>query len=1068
MKLIIFFYLIFYFHHTFAQDNRFIVEYQNPLTDEQLKKIKALETINHIEQPVFFTTSYLKKIYFIDSPLSTLKGKHFPSNLRPSIIETSKEIDFFSFDPMSFYQWHFNNRGQVFYRDQYIFKTEGVKTKSGEGLNQKEIFDYLEGKEFRQVKVAVIDTGVDFFHPDLKQAILKNPKECTPEGNIKFEPSTDEDGNGLIGDCLGWNFAASSAQEARTPIDRHGHGTHISGIIAAQNGNGLGVSSLALNNRIKILPIKVNNDPDYVTPTIEVRSRRGKRLISRSDVFLKALAYAIDRKVDVINLSIGWNKINDNQLLRRAVQDAYRQGITIVAAAGNSRSNDPIYPCSYPEVICVGALNNQGEIAHFSNYGGHVDLFAPGEFILSTFPSQTANLNFAIRGYEVMSGTSQATPLVSSAVALIKSVTPRINPNFLEYKLFSSSKKREELKTFARFGELDILKALSFNEGNQAFYAPNLKLTSLGLYSPQTGDLNFSLYLKNLSLSKEPVDLKITFQTDALSIQQDTFGSQMIPPGKTKKIDIKAKILNRFANFKQPLNITLTHKESGKVQTFQHELKIGQAILNNEKLRKFPIELNTEQLLTTKQNNIIKTVITAVPSIYEQKEQEFYFQKREDGKLKSINLLRPDGRTFKELKPILLEDTERVLAFFQYDANYDRELDYFLLLIKRTETERYFEIKILNKDLVSYFTKAITYPFNRLKLDKLTAQFSHGDISGLEQLGLMPTDIQGQKIALPYFIVPDAIVPRAQQIIDDFSPISYQTADRIFFQQVDKVDEERIHLKQATLLDLTDITEIKTAHNHFFQDQLLDTVMLPQNQYDFYQGKIRFILNIGRGLFVKSYLVSKIGTARPEVSPLQQSIKLNDRAFFIQPGDETPIIATAQTRLRNQIAIDYYQFASNAQGSIEQKSFVWNNKEFKNPRLLAFKTEGNRSKSYILGQNQLGLIDSEGEIISQAKIKKYSFIPPKLFYLLHQPVQVQTPNGQTMGILRNGTELTDSTVQVFAPIQGQLLAPIAGSLKLPSGCKALTPKLVGKLSYYRQICQTGPKKWELHFLPLTF
>ena len=217
------------------------------------------------------------------------------------------------------------------------------------------------GNEGEGVTIAIIDTGVDYTHPDLKDNIIGG-KDFTGKGDY---------------------------------MDGHGHGTHVAGTIAATN-TGIGIVGIAPKS--KILALKALDD-----------SGGGE-----IEWMIAALRYAISRKVDIINMSLGGP---DTQELREIIVEAVTQGIIIVAAAGNEGDGDIntdefSYPGAYPEVIQVGAVDYNGTLAYFSNTNSEVDILAPGVRVLSTF------LNHQ---YARMDGTSMAAPHVSGAVALIRS-----------------------------------------------------------------------------------------------------------------------------------------------------------------------------------------------------------------------------------------------------------------------------------------------------------------------------------------------------------------------------------------------------------------------------------------------------------------------------------------------------------------------------------------------------------------------------------------------------------------------------------------------------------------------
>jgi len=239
------------------------------------------------------------------------------------------------------------------------------------------------------VLVAVIDTGIDYNHPDLAANIWTNPGEIPGNG-------IDDDGNGFVDDIHGWDFVNNDGD----PFDDYGHGTHCSGTIGGVGNNGIGVTGVNWN--VKIMGVKFLNSSGSGTTANAVL----------------AVEYATMMHVNLTSNS--WGGGSFSQALYDAIAEAGAANIAFVAAAGNNGANSdtsPAYPAAYdlPNIISVAATDSSDHLASFSNYGAvSVDLAAPGVDILSTLPGNQYGLN---------SGTSMATPHVSGAYALALSVS---------------------------------------------------------------------------------------------------------------------------------------------------------------------------------------------------------------------------------------------------------------------------------------------------------------------------------------------------------------------------------------------------------------------------------------------------------------------------------------------------------------------------------------------------------------------------------------------------------------------------------------------------------------------
>ncbi len=296
--------------------------------------------------------------------------------------------------------------------------------KKGEDINAEKAWGLTRGRS--TIKIAVIDTGVDYDHPDLKNNILTNEIEFNGTDGV------DDDGNGYIDDVYGYDFANNDGD----PADGHGHGTHCAGVIGATH-NRSGIRGVM--GRVKILPIKFLGD-------------NGSGTLEGA---VKAIDYAIKMKVHVMSNS--WGGGGANQSLKEAIIAANKAGISFVAAAGNSNSDNdkkPSYPASYKveNIISVGSIDGNGKKSWFSNYGKNsVHIFAPGSDILSTVKG---------KGYKKMSGTSMAAPFVSGAIGLLLTHEKNLTPVEIRDRLVKSAVRKKALDKYSQSGRLDAFRFL--------------------------------------------------------------------------------------------------------------------------------------------------------------------------------------------------------------------------------------------------------------------------------------------------------------------------------------------------------------------------------------------------------------------------------------------------------------------------------------------------------------------------------------------------------------------------------------------------------------------------------
>lgn len=438
------------------------------------------------------------------------------------------------------FQWALNNDGtslETWTSDIDSYLTQGVL---GEDLQ----LDHRENNS--KVLVAIIDSGLDINHPDLQGQIYTNEKECKSleeYNNCLFTNSNkeicyeqyatvDHNNNDYPLDCHGWNISGKSNPKTNLEgngniSDSIGHGTHVAGIIGAKK-NKIGIAGVISN--VELLPIQVS-----------IASQNNSNGELATDKFAKALLYAIKSKAQIINMSLGWRFEQDSILMRQMIELALQEGILIVAAGGNDHHAAATYPCSYEEVICVGSHSVNGKLSSFSNFGSHIDLLAPGNNILSTWPTNKRSRSFTIDDdYEYMSGTSQAAPFVTGVLARL--INSGISSTQAKIKLLQGTrKKRVQQKNFIRHGNLDYLKSLKTD--TESFIYPLNKSAALINWSKE--EKTFKLKLKNYAKQAKQVEVSIEHihksSQPLIKLSQSKFKFQKININEIKELQVRFK-----------------------------------------------------------------------------------------------------------------------------------------------------------------------------------------------------------------------------------------------------------------------------------------------------------------------------------------------------------------------------------------------------------------------------------------------------------------------------------------------------------------------------------------------
>ncbi|HOG51383.1 MAG TPA: S8 family peptidase, partial [Lentisphaeria bacterium] len=360
------------------------------LTDESANRAgSARDALGQLQQPVLWK---VLKGLGIKGQILVESRNALDVNQVVAALEKDPNVDYFHpntvhsiqklpGDPMFTNLYGLHNTGQ----------TRGTEDAD---INAPEAWDITTGS--RTVVIGIIDTGIDYTHPDLAENIWTNPGEI-PDNHI------DDDGNGLVDDYYGYNFIFDESN----PYDDNSHGTHVAGTIGALGNNSLGVTGI--NWQVSMMALKILTKKGYTSTDAAVRAI--------NYVTMMRDLYGINVKAT----NNSWGNGDYEEAMREAIATGGEKDILFITAAGNDgRDNDAklCYPASYDLdcIIAVAATDKNDELWTNSNYGvTSVDLAAPGVAILSTFPENS---------YNAISGTSMATPYVTGVAALAWAHSP--------------------------------------------------------------------------------------------------------------------------------------------------------------------------------------------------------------------------------------------------------------------------------------------------------------------------------------------------------------------------------------------------------------------------------------------------------------------------------------------------------------------------------------------------------------------------------------------------------------------------------------------------------------------
>ena len=377
--------------------------------------------------------------------------------------------------------------------------------------------------------IADDDIGTDWTHSDLANAIFVNSGETGLDSNgfDKRSNGIDDDGDGFVDDWHGWDFAGDDGTAPdNDPNTQATHGTHTAGIMAASGNNGIGICGVAFGAKVLILKCGDNTGSDV-------------------SFGYEGIIYAADHGAKVVNNS--WGGTNRSQVGQDIINYATGKNCVVVAASGNSSAFLDFYPSSYDHVLSVAAVDATDRITDFSNYNTHVDLSAPGLDVLSTVPNE---------GYEIMSGTSMASPNAAGAIALVRQRFPDLDPDQAVERLRATCDQLDATHDihpgYTGKGSVNVLRAITDNP----LYSARLESFEIfdqnndgSLNSGQSADI--VLHVRNYL---SPVtDLQATIEYLDDTAQAISANTQTVDFGK-------ANTLSLVQNFQGSFHVTISPK----------------------------------------------------------------------------------------------------------------------------------------------------------------------------------------------------------------------------------------------------------------------------------------------------------------------------------------------------------------------------------------------------------------------------------------------------------------------------------------------------------------------------
>ncbi|MBX3042936.1 MAG: S8 family peptidase [Candidatus Kapabacteria bacterium] len=429
------------------------------------------------------------------------------------------------------------------------------------------------------VLIGICDSGTDWTHNDLVENLYQNLGEDADGDGLTIEyiggqwvldpgdlNDIDDDGNGYVDDLIGWNFVTDDGTAANNPkaVIPNKHGTHVAGIAAAKTNNSTGIASISWN--VKYLPTKNGNNSGS---TSIINGYSG-------------IIYLAEMGADIINCS--WGGYSYSKANQEVIDYVKSLGSYLVISAGNNSNNTRTYPADYKGVLSVGSVAQSDAKAYYSSYGAWVDVAAPGgdwfgdARILSTVPNN---------GYEVMQGTSMASPLVAGLLGLMKSYNyDYTNDELTEILLANSDDISSPLGNYNNlmgFGRINAEKSLEFPNAKMT---NKLKILPAGFefipnkdnYAP---DENISIVVHadnfNPLYGSSNVSFELTQQENILNILSGSGNCTFTGDSRIKLDTLKVKVKNNINKAFAKANLALTFTTDVGIigdSTFNFEINI--------------------------------------------------------------------------------------------------------------------------------------------------------------------------------------------------------------------------------------------------------------------------------------------------------------------------------------------------------------------------------------------------------------------------------------------------------------------------------------------------------------
>ena len=944
-------------------------------------------------------------------------------------------------NPLYSEQWALENTGQILTKKTGEYSFSEIPGDSKTDINMADVNLLKQGKE---TIVAIIDTGVDLNHPDLQGRIWKD-KNCKNDNEYL---------------CMGKNFLSPT----QAAFDDKGHGTHVAGIIAA-NDNNIGIKGVTTSN-VKIMALKVlsKKTQDYVY------NRK-----YMSDYFADAINFAVKKGADVINMSVGFPALVLTPKFKQAVKGALMNEVPIVVAAGNNNKNIPVFPCSLKGVICVGAIDQTGTIPEFSNYGHMIDILAPGNGIISTYPiSDISNETVGpiesriLRkaGYEIKKGTSQAAPFISGIIASIKSLNKNISIPEIKSKLYNTAKPIKDDMKYGLNGLVDMKAALAYKP--TALYYPVFKENSQIIVKNKELQFSYELNLENSLGSDEELVISLDFSKD---IQLDKSIYKIKTNGRNQiKLDIAGQLVSKEVDSIIPLNIKIESESFTK--NYKADLSFSMGI-NSVVSEEYDLKDVNPRFTFLNRGARNYSRLKYVSGYKNQLDDpEYFYPSTNRAKENLINLLAYENKQFVK-KTLRLAKNEVMINVIKGDFNLDNVNDYLFLSYIGTKDKSEFTLRYLDQNLKSildvealYFnddSRVFEIPSgsNLINFDRRKINFSW-----------MPSVLNNKRILLPV-IQQKGIVPREDNS-DNFIDFIQPRLSQKLYQLVTEVVDDRTMLKPRILLSQKNkntIIQKLMDHNVYVQPWESFRLETVYKQPSTTHERLSYLISIGESNIRKWFkieyenhkLVSIKIIANDNAQDLEFLSMSNSYVYMDHDLNELKdnvLFFSLVNRYNGQLA-----FLSEDNGVLLQDITTGN---YSDPLFGFITTTHLRGiqHSYFESRYWVHLFTGKNESLIYPVNRESSF-PGKEFSETLEVALGKINGRNEIGVFVNSVLLYGNQLHAVFPSHNKLIRPLGFTLTIPENCSYMLPEKFShhEVSSLALNCIEG-KKAVLKYVPL--